>query len=257
MIDLHCHILPELDDGARTLEESLVLAEMLVQEGVTTVVATPHVFDLRYPTPTPDQIQDRLIQLQRHLDGRLRVVGGAEVRLVPELMTVLHRQDLYINGGSYMLIEFPDDLIPPGIERLVFRLTSAGIRPIIAHPERHRGFLADAGRLKAFINLGCYAQLDAPCLLRKDEIRRTALRWIDSGLIHVVASDAHRRHWRPPRLTEPYREVEKHRGADMARALFVDNPQAVVEGVPLPFVPELRSSSRSVISWWQRLQRSR
>lgn len=255
MIDIHCHILPEIDDGARTLEESLELAELLIQEGVTTVVATPHVFDLRYPTPTSEQIQDRLAQVRGQLDSRLHVVCGAEVRLVPEVTTVLHRQEIFINRGPYLLIEFPSGLIPHGIERLLFELTSSGVRPIIAHPERNRGFLADAERLKTFVGMGCYAQLDAPCLLKKDEVRRTALRWIEAGLIHVVASDAHRTHWRPPQLADPYAEVEKHCGADVARALFVDNPQAVVEGEPLPFAPEIRLVNKSVTSWWQGLWR--
>jgi protein-tyrosine phosphatase len=255
MIDIHCHILPELDDGARTLEESLALAELLIREGVTTVVATPHIFDLRYPTPTSEQIRDRLTQVRSQLDSRVQVVCGAEVRLVPEVTTVLHRPDLFINMGPYMLIEFPSGLIPHGIERLLFELTSSGVRPIIAHPERNRGFLANADRLGAFIGMGCYAQLDAPCLLKKDEIRRIALRWIEAGLIHVVASDSHRCHWRPPQLAGSYLEVEKHCGADVARALFVDNPQAVVEGEPLPFAPEIRSLNKSVVGWWHGLWR--
>jgi len=255
MIDIHCHILPEIDDGARTLEESIALGELLIREGVTTVVATPHVFDSRYPTPSSDQIISRLTQVREELRGRLNVVCGAEVRLVPEVTTVLDRKEIFINMSRHMLIEFPSGLMPHGIENLLFELTASGVWPIIAHPERNRGFLADPERLSAFVGLGCYAQLDAPCLLKKGEVRRVALRWIDAGLIHVVASDAHRCHWRPPRLADAYREVENACGAEVARALFVDNPQAVVDGRPLPFAPEVKPLNKSVFSWWQGLWR--
>ncbi|MBI3952215.1 MAG: protein tyrosine phosphatase [Acidobacteria bacterium] len=255
MIDIHCHILPSIDDGARTLEESLALAELLINEGVTTVVATPHVFDLRFPTPTRDQILDRLTQVQEGLAGRLNVVCGAEVRLVPEVVAVLDRKEIFINTSPYMLVEFPSGLIPHGIEHLLFELTSSGVRPIIAHPERNSGFLSDSARLSAFVAMGCYAQLDAPCLLRKNETRRVALRWIETGLIHFVASDSHRCQWRPPQLAEARLEVEKECGADVTRALFVENPQAAVEGEPLPFAPEVKPQSKSVFSWWQGLWR--
>jgi protein-tyrosine phosphatase len=255
MIDIHCHILPDIDDGARTLEESVALGELLIREGVTTVVATPHVFDLRYPTPSRDQILSRLAQVKEVLAGRLNVVCGAEVRIVPEALTVLDRKEIFINAGQYMLIEFPSGLIAHGIENLLFELTSSGVRPIIAHPERHRGFLSDSERLNSFVDMGCYAQLDAPCLLKKDEARRVAWRWLEAGLIHFVASDSHRCDWRSPQLAEPYREVEKQFGTDVARSLFVDNPQAVVDGEPLPFTPDIRPLNKSMFGWWQGLWR--
>ncbi len=255
MIDIHCHILPQIDDGARSLEESVALGEMLIQEGVTTVVATPHVFDLRYPTPTTDQILSRVDQVKQALAGRLNVVCGAEVRVVPEVTTVLDRKEIFINAGPYMLIEFPSGMIPHGAENLLFELMASGVRPIIAHPERNRGFLGDPERLHAFVHMGCYAQLTAPCLLTKDEARRSAWRWIEAGLIHMVASDSHQCKWRPPMLAEPYREVEKRCGPDVAQALFVENPRAVVEGEPLPYAPEIRSLAKPKSNWWQGLWR--
>lgn len=255
MIDIHCHVLPDLDDGPRSLEESLALGALLIREGVTTVAATPHVFDVRYPTPSPDHIMTRLTRVREGLEGRLNVVCGAEVRLVPDILTVLDRREIFINMSQYVLIEFPGGLIPHGIERLLFELISSGVKPIITHPERSGGFLSDPERLGIFIGMGCYAQLDAPSLLDKGEARRVALRWIDAGLIHVVASDAHRCQWRPPRLAAAYLEVEKQWGADVARALFVDNPRAVVDGEPLPFAPEVKQLNRSVFSWWQGLWR--
>ncbi|RMG54795.1 MAG: tyrosine protein phosphatase [Acidobacteria bacterium] len=252
MIDIHCHILPGLDDGVRTLDESRALGELLVDQGVTTVVATPHVFDIRYRTPSGDEIMNRWLRVKEALDGRLNIVCGAEVRLVPEIMTVLDRREIFINGGRYLLIEFPGELIPHGTENLLFELMSLGVRPIIAHPERHPRLLADPDRLAGFVRMGCYAQLDAPCLLGKRERRRVVLGWIRAGLIHCVASDAHRPRWRPPKLIAAYQEVEKACGPEIARALFIENPQAIVQDEELPFAPAVEPARKLVGGWWRR-----
>lgn len=253
MIDIHNHILPQIDDGPRTWEEAVALCELFIQEGVTTVVATPHVFDVRYPNPTTDQILESLVRLKKQFDGRLQIVGGAEVRLVPEVTTILERKELFINRQQYLLVELPSMIIPRGIEHLIFSLTSLGARPIIAHPERTQGFLENPERLRELIRMGCYAHLDAPALLnRKSSLRKTALEWIEIGLVHFVASDAHRPDWRPPRLAAAYAEVERECGPSVAQALFVENPQAILQGEDLPFALELNSKKKSLLGWIQR-----
>lgn len=253
MIDIHCHILPGIDDGARSFDEAVALGELLIKEGVSTVVATPHVFHLRYATPTSEQMLSRLTWLNEAFAGRLRVVCGAEVCAVPEALSVLRRPELLINGGPYMLVEFPSEIVPHGAENLLFELIASGVRPIIAHPERNRVLVNDPERLRTFVHMGCYAQLTAPYLLANNSARRLALRWIESGFIHFVASDSHRSDWRAPRLAAPYQVVERECGAAVAHALFVANPQAVIRGETLPFAPELRVFNKTKSSWWRSL----
>jgi protein-tyrosine phosphatase len=263
MIDLHCHILPGVDDGPKTLDESLTLCELLINEGVTTVVTTPHLFHLRFEDPTSEKVNQLVKTLNRELGGRLQVVAGAEVRLVPEVVEEIDQSSavtgrnptptdngrrttdhcLFLNGSHYILVEFPHDLVPYGIENLIFELTSRGVKPIIAHPERTRVFTDQPERLAELIRLGAYGQVDAPFLAgdHGSKSKKTALRWISQGYVHFVASDAHSCHRRPPRLQKAFAEVQKEYGLDVARSLFVENPKAVVndEEVALLFELEL------------------
>jgi len=164
--------------------------------------------------------------------------------------TILERKELFINRKRYLLVEMPGGMIPPGIERLVFDLMSSGVRLIIAHPERSRRFLDNSKRLREFIRMGCYAHVDAPSLLnKKSSARKMSLRWIEAGLIHFVASDAHRPDWRPPRLAAAYAQVEQECGTQVARALFVENPRAILQGEDIPFAPELKPEKRSFFRW--------
>lgn len=253
MIDIHNHILPEIDDGPRTWEESLALCELFIQEGVTTVVATPHIFDVRYPNPNSEQILDALTHLRERLSGRLQIVCGAEVRLVPEVTTILGRKELFINHGPYLLVELPSKIIPHGIEHLIFSLTSSGIKPIIAHPERNLVFLEHEERLRQLLGMGCSAHLDAPALLNeKTPVFKTALRWIKAGLIHCVASDAHRPDWRPPQLAAARARVKQEYGDRVAQALFVENPQAILRGDELPPILPLAAEKESLLGWMQK-----
>lgn len=248
MIDLHCHILPGLDDGPKTLDEALLLGERLIAQGVTTVVATPHRLHLQFPECPMEKVTALRETLQQRLDGRLRLCAGAEVRLVPELKELLHRRDLFLNGSRYLLLEFPHDVVPHGIEHLVFNLTSRGVIPIIAHPERNRAFIEQPERLAELIRLGCYAQCDAPSLVGDygRRIKKTVLAWIGQGLVQIIASDAHGVKARPPKLDLAVAEVEKTYGTDIARALVRDNPQAVVDDDEIPFILEL-TAARSFV----------
>lgn len=243
MIDLHCHLLPGLDDGPRTWDEARALGLHLAEEGVTLAVATPHFFLSRYPNPEPEQLCEHVARLNRELEGRLRVVPGAEVRLVPELREwaerltrSVHEGDraLLVNGTSYVLLEFPPEVIPPGVERVLFELQRAGIRPILAHPERHTVLRGQTAGLRRFVEHGCFVQVDAPSLVGDHgrQVRKVAWQWIEAGLVHVVASDAHSLRARPPKLRQAWSDVKRAYGEALARTLFLENPKAIVEGQP-------------------------
>jgi protein-tyrosine phosphatase len=241
MIDLHCHILPGIDDGPKTLADAHALGERLLAEGVTTVVATPHRLHLRFPDPPVETLRTLLERLRQDLGGRLRLCPGAEVRLVPEVTHLLDHRDLFLNGSRYLLVEFPHDFLPPRIEYLVFDLTSRGVIPLIAHPERNRAFIEHPERLAELIRLGCYAQSDAPSFVGDygRRIKKTVLQWIERGLVHILASDAHGATARPPKLAQAIAHIEKTFGSDVARALVWDNPLAVIDDREIPFVFEV------------------
>ncbi|MCS6816735.1 MAG: hypothetical protein N0A16_02160 [Blastocatellia bacterium] len=244
MIDLHCHLLPGVDDGPRTWEEAIALGVRLAEEGVTLAVTTPHVFWGRSPNPAPEQIQEGVAQLNRALQGRLRVLPGAEVRIVPELRAWADRvmrsavdgdRALLLNGTSYVLLEFPSEVVPSGADRLFFELLTAGVRPILAHPERNAALRHRPERLRHFVAQGCYVQVDAPSLLGDygREAQRVAQRWIEAGWAHVIASDAHSLRTRPPKLRRAWEHIVRAYGEAVARALFIENPKAIVEGADL------------------------
>jgi protein-tyrosine phosphatase len=244
VIDLHCHLLPGVDDGPRTWDEALALGVRLAEEGVTLVVATPHVFLERYPNPEPERIRASVEQLNRALAGRLRVVSGAEVRIVPELRAWAARlrpswtegdRALLLNGAPYVLLEFPPEIIPPGVERLFFDLLTAGVRPILAHPERNAMVRRRPEQLRRFVESGCVVQVDAPSLVGDHgrEAQRVAAEWIAAGWVHVVASDAHGLRTRPPKLRRAWESIARTCGEAVARTVFVENPKAIVEGADL------------------------
>ncbi len=244
MIDLHCHLLPGVDDGPKTWAEALALGAQLVDEGVTLAVATPHVFRARYLNPAPEVIRDHVARLNRAFEGRMRILPGAEVRIVPELRDWAKRfspsssdgdRALLLADAGCILLELPPEIIPPGVEQLFFDLLTAGIRPILAHPERNSVMCRQPERLRRFVEQGCHVQVDAPSLLgdHGSEAQRAAWQWIAKGLVHVIASDAHSLRARPPKLRRAWADVVRAHGEAVARALFIENPRAIVEGEDL------------------------
>ena len=203
MIDTHLHILPGVDDGPETLEESLALARALVQEGVSAAIATPHYND-EYRRRSADEIRGRVYDVQQALDRcgiPLRLFAGHEVLIKPGLVEDIQAGRLAtLNGGRYLLLELWNSHWIPETERVIFELRACGIVPIIAHPERYRAFQKDPGRLAALQQQGVLAQLTASSLLgvQGNTTRRCAETLIKKGLIHCIASDAHGLHKRPP-----------------------------------------------------------
>lgn len=170
MIDLHCHVLPGVDDGPETWEEALALGARLADEGVTLAVATPHFFWARSPNPDPMVIRAHLARLNQALQGRLRLLPGAEVRIVPEVRDWAGRlaqssangdRALLLAGTSSVLLELPPEIIPPGVERLFFELLTVGVRPVLAHgaPQMLQGArrIEDRGIVEI-----AHAQISAP-----------------------------------------------------------------------------------------------
>jgi protein-tyrosine phosphatase len=242
MVDLHCHILPSLDDGPATLEESLAMAESAIADGITHVVATPHsngayFFDFARVR----QLRD---ELQANIGDRLKLATGCDFHLNPENLESLRKDaSLYcINQRSYLLVEFNEISIPPVADQKLHEIQLAKLRPVITHPERNIILRTRPERLRRWVRQGCFVQVTGGALTGGfgPGAQTDALEWIAEGLVHFVASDAHNTRTRPLRLQPAYDVVVKQFGEEKAGALFRDNPLAAFEGQELPHVPEVK-----------------
>ena len=241
MVDVHCHILSGMDDGARTFDESVAMAEMAIADGITHVVATPHASnEYRFDFAA---VQKATAELQRAVGDRLEIASGCDFHLSAENIAALKRNaaPFCIHQKTYLLIEFNDFSIPPALDQTVYEIQLAGVRPIVTHPERNGIIRTHQERLETWIRNGSYGQVTA-CSLTGSfgaPAKQAALSWIARGLIHFVASDAHNLTGRPQKLRAAYEVVEAEFGRDKAEALFVSNPLAAFEGRALPYVPEI------------------
>jgi protein-tyrosine phosphatase len=240
MVDIHCHILPDLDDGPDSLETSLQMAEMAISDGITHVVATPHAND-RYPF-IPELIQKRRDEIQASLGDRLLFATGCDFHLSFEnLQDIREAPAKYtINQKTYLLVEFADYAIPPSTDQTLHQLHLAGLKPIITHPERNPLIRSNPERLYRWLRQGCYAQVTALSFLGRfgPAAKEAAERWLQEDCIHFIASDAHNLTSRPLKLREAFDHVTALKGEEVARALCRENPLAAFEGRPLPYVPE-------------------
>ena len=243
MVDLHCHILPGIDDGAESMEVSVAMAQDAIADGITHVVATPHsssefVFDFAKVRKLRDQ-------LQAAVGDRVNIATGCDFHLNRENLDAL-REDaprFCINQQDYLLVEFNDYSIPPAMDQVLHTIHLARLRPIVTHPERNGILRARPDRLKRWVEQGTYVQVTAGALTGGfgTGSQNDALRWIGQGLVHFVASDAHNTRGRVLRLQPGYDVVKTQFGEEKARALFVENPLAAFEGRDLPHVPQIES----------------
>lgn len=214
MIDLHCHLLPGIDDGPKELADSLALAKRSVENGITHAVVTPHITPGRYDNDT-FSIRTAYQAFKSALlenDIQLNIGMAAEVRLGPEIFTLFEEERLpYLGefeGRKVLLLEFPHDHIPPGSDKMVKWLIDHNIIPMIAHPERNRDILWKISKLKKFVDLGCLVQLTASSLVGNfgPEAQKCAKKILKKGWVTILASDAHNLHKRLPEI-EPGRAV--------------------------------------------------
>jgi protein-tyrosine phosphatase len=243
MIDVHSHILPGIDDGARDLEEALEMARLAVADGIRVMVATPHLF--KHRIVDLDAINEKRVILE-HLDkfrDRLAVEGitleilpGCEVPLSLEALSLLAEDRvLTVNDGKrYILLELPHFSIPPSLKDICFRFQCQGITPIITHPEKHPFIQEGPDRLGRLIDLGCLAQLTAGSLTGGfgRHVARVSRQLLKKGYIHLLASDAHNPRDRPPILSKAVSELTKLVGPERARAMVTQIPEKIISGEP-------------------------
>lgn len=220
MIDLHCHILPGIDDGAKNMEESLAMAQSAVADGITHVLATPH-HKVHGWENEKEAIQQLVTQVQAAVDVAdipLTIFPGQEVRIYGEIIEDMEAEKIQFidEAEQYVLIEFPSTEIPAFTEQLFYRLQHLGVVPIIVHPERNRAIQKDPNRLKELIDKGALAQLTAGSYLGGfgKEIEKLSRDLIEANMVHFIATDAHNVTNRPFNLKEAYEKLEKEYGRE-------------------------------------------
>ena len=259
LIDLHTHIIPGLDDGAKDIEKSLAMAQIAIEDGITMLVATPHVISGAFDNRKED-ILENVGHLNKYLDSAgilLQILPGAEYRLEPDLPRRLAAGELLtINDtGRYLLVELPGSMVPDYTGRILYDLQLQGVTPIIAHPERNAGFEREPEILRNFVTRGILVQITSASItgLFGNLAKNTALKFIKEGSVHLIASDAHSSHGRSPVLSLAFLELERRWGIDYARTLTSENPRLIIEALPVePCIPPKSDSL-----WSRFLKKSR
>jgi protein-tyrosine phosphatase len=240
MVDIHCHILPGLDDGSDSVETSLKMAEMAVADGVTHVIGTPHA-NSEYEF-IPELIQARRDEIQSRLSDRLTIATGCDFHLSFENLSKLRTEPkrFTLNQTDYLLVEFADFAIPASLDQTLHQLRLLGLHPIITHPERNPLIRSQWDRLWGWMRQGCYVQVTGQSITGGfgRRAQEAAELLLDAHAVHFVASDAHNLTTRPLRLKPVYDALAEHEGEDLARALLEENPRAALEGRALPYLPE-------------------
>ena len=245
MIDIHCHILPGLDDGARSPDEAIQMAQHAIKDGITKVVATPHLFRGNSRSLDPIRIEQERLRLMSYLRKKnldIEIYSGAEVHISHDILAQIKEQsqDLTINRGSYLLVEFPSSHVFSNTKDLFFNLRSEGIIPIIAHPERNSVFRERSERLYELVLMGALVQANSGSFLGTYgmKVRDAVFRFLHANLIHFIGSDAHDISSLPINLSDSYELISTTVGNTVAEALFEHNPLAVIEDRELSICPE-------------------
>ncbi len=233
--DIHCHLLPGLDDGASTLDDALAMAELAVADGIETIVATPHQLG-NNASNSGQTIRAAVVGFQQQLDRRrvpLCVLPGADVRIEPGLLEKIRSGEVVTlaDHRRHVLLELPHGVYFP-LERLLRELASAGLSGILSHPERNRGIINQPGVLRPLVEHGCLMQVTAGSLTGDfgSQVQKFAESLVSQGLVHFVATDAHGTKTRPPILRRAFRRVTKLAGENAATDLCCRNPRAVATG---------------------------
>ena len=261
MIDLHCHMLPGIDDGAPDLEVALAMARCAVADGIVTSACTPHIYPGLYENSKAG-IEAAVLALQAELDAEgiaLRLVVGADTHLTPTLVADL-RNGLIptIAGSRYLLLEPPHHVAPPRFEESMFQLMAAGYVPVITHPERLSWIETHYEIFGRLSHSGAWMQLTAGSLTGRFGRRPNywADRMLDEGLVDILATDAHHIHKRPPMLAEGRDAAAKRVGDMEAGHMVSTRPQGILADTSpqsLPPRPVKAPVTGKGAGFWRRL----
>ncbi len=258
MIDLHCHILPGLDDGPQTMDEAVQMCQMAFHDGVRTIVATPHVLDGVYQNSKAmilKGIQKLNAEIQTHHSGLpLNILPGSDIHFSEAIIQQIDQGEATTIGdlGKYMLVEFPFQAIPFQAEKILFQILDRGWIPILTHPERNLEVMRKPERYYEMIRMGCLGQVTAMSLTGEfgSQVKQLAEKLMQSHLVHLMASDAHSADRRPPILSSGVKAAEKLVGKTEAEKMVSDYPRAILEGKKLDLPDPMPVESSKRRRWW-------
>ncbi|MGI9457691.1 MAG: tyrosine-protein phosphatase [Aeoliella sp.] len=234
-VDIHCHLTPGIDDGAKSGAESIAMAQMAVAEGTRTVICTPHQLG-NFRHNRGDEIRRQVQSLQELLNANrvpLVVLPGADVRIEDDMMSLLASGEVLTLGdlGKHVLLELPHDLYFP-LESILDGLSKLGMVGILSHPERNRGILREPAVMEPLIDAGCLMQITTGSLTGSfgPDCQRLADQLVSRGHVHFLATDAHGAKARRPLIREAYARAVELAGEKAATTMCQTNPRLVAEG---------------------------
>jgi len=265
-VDIHCHCLPAIDDGPATMLDSLRLCEALVDDGISTVIATPHQLGRFSDCNKAEAVREAVALLNNELKGNdipLTVMAGGDVRVDERICQLLQADKILTlaDGGKYLLVELPHDIFI-NIEPLLIELSFMGIQVIISHPERHPALVKEAEmlldrhmQLKAgipffnssqkknklrtlldWLKHSAHLQLTAASLLGKfgSNVQKVAWYLLNSGWVSFVATDSHNLNSRRPCMEAAFESISNKLGEKVARLVCIENPSKLLKGQDVP-----------------------
>lgn len=233
MIDIHSHILPGIDDGAKTEADSIAMAKAAVNEGISAIVATPHHLNGSFNNTRENILTYTIIinNLFEQENIPLKVIPGQETRINGDMIADLEKGELLtINHSKYLFVELPSNHVPQYTGQMLFDIQVAGYIPVIVHPERNSELIEHPNRLYEFIRKGALSQVTAGSVIGKfgKEIQKVSHQLIQANLTHFIASDAHNTTTRGFWMQEAFEEVKDKYGTDL-HYLFLENSQLMVD----------------------------
>lgn len=242
MIDIHHHCLPGVDDGPSELDEAAAMCRVALDEGIETIIATPHVSRGRWQPMSIPELTARLDELRSRVGDRPRLVLGSEYFFGHDMVEVLESGTTIVPlaGSRYVLIEFAAHAVPPHLEQPFYQLQLAGWVPVVAHPERNLVFQNSPDLVESLLFHGAKLQITAGSLTGDfgRKAKATAETLLRRRTVHFVATDAHNITRRPVRMRTAMAILQELVGDSVAAALTHDNPLAVLENRPLVYDPE-------------------
>jgi len=239
VVDIHSHILPEVDDGPKSWDMALAMCRVAAADGITHMVATPHAND-RYHYDR-DYLKGLLDHLQELTGNSPRLLLGCDFHLSYENLQdcVANPSRYVIEGTRYQLVEFSNYSIPDNTTDSFFKLGDCGITAVITHPERNPILRENLQRVMEWAEQGCVVQVTGSALTGfwGERTRRAAVWLLERQAVHVLATDAHDLEKRIPILSTSREAAAEICGEDVAEALVEGNPRAIISNQPLPYFP--------------------